>query len=121
MRPDLDWAKRIAYNEETARSVFSWLEDPRQFTVQQLGLDWLLELAARGESIYTLFADSVIAFRVPPEDFADGNSVEAGFEAIWGFLLDSRKESEWKRIEDNARENIDEAFEKGSRINSGDA
>ena len=32
-----------------------------------------------------------------------------------------RRESEWKRIEDNARENVEEAFEKGARVNSGDA
>ena len=32
-----------------------------------------------------------------------------------------RKESEWKRIEDNARENVEEAFEKGARVSSGDA
>jgi hypothetical protein len=64
------WAKALTFNEELADQVLGWLKDVRRFAPAELGLDWLLQLAARAEPRYHDFAVDVMIKGFVPADFA---------------------------------------------------
>jgi hypothetical protein len=65
-----EWARGLAFDEALADQVLGWLKDVRRFAPADLGFDWLLKLASRGEPRYHDFAVEVMTKGFTPADFA---------------------------------------------------
>src|SRR5262249_28741169 len=71
------WARALEFDEELADQVLGWLGDVRRFAPAELGFEWLLRLAARGEPRYHNFAVATMIKGLGPADFAPGAPTEA--------------------------------------------
>ncbi len=67
----LEWTKDLHFNEEIAEFSMGLLKDVRVFSANELGFDWLMQLAGRSESRYHKFAVSVMVRSFVPADFAE--------------------------------------------------
>ena len=65
------------YSEENATWIFGWLSDIRQFTPDQIGFEWLMQLVQRDEPHYHEFAMELMIKSYLPADFATETSTEA--------------------------------------------
>lgn len=65
-----EWAKQLAFDEDTADTWLDLFADVRAFTTGDLGLDWLLTLAGRPEEKYHEFATERMVRTLSPADFA---------------------------------------------------
>ena len=65
------WGDQLAYDPGLASTVFTWLGDIRQFTPDQIGFEWLIELVGRSEPEYHDFAVETMIKAFLPADFAD--------------------------------------------------
>lgn len=61
----------MVYDSNLAENIFHWLNDIRQFTPDQIGFEWLIELVGRGEPAYHDFAVDTMIKAFLPADFAD--------------------------------------------------
>jgi hypothetical protein len=64
------WARELTFIDDLSERVLSWLGDVRRFAPADLGFEWLLRLAARGESRYHNFAVATMIKGFTPADFA---------------------------------------------------
>ncbi|MFK7769217.1 MAG: BRCT domain-containing protein, partial [Mariniblastus sp.] len=64
------WGEKLSYDQAIARNIFHWLGDIRLFTPDQIGFQWLMELVARGETLYHEFAVETMNKAFLPADFA---------------------------------------------------
>jgi hypothetical protein len=65
------WARALNFSEELADQVLTWLRDSRRFSATaDLGFDWLMRLAGRGETRYHTFATEMLIRSFVPADFA---------------------------------------------------
>jgi hypothetical protein len=64
------WARELEFDEALADRVLGWLQDVRRFAPADLGFEWLLKLAARGESRYHAAAVAIMIKGFAPSDFA---------------------------------------------------
>jgi hypothetical protein len=65
------WARALNFSEELADQVLTWLRDSRRFSATaDLGFDWLMRLAGRGETRYHSFATEMLIRSFVPADFA---------------------------------------------------
>ena len=71
-----DWAKTIQFANQPVEHVLGWLQDIRQFSPDDLGREWLMNLIAKGEEPYAAFASEYMIKHLIPSDFAEG--AEAG-------------------------------------------
>ncbi len=69
-RDGLDWARELKFDEVLSEKVLGWLRDVRRFAPAELGFEWLLRLAARGEARYHNFAVDTMIKGFTPADFA---------------------------------------------------
>lgn len=65
-----EWAKQLAFDEDLSDDWLGDFADVRAFTTADLGLDWLLTLAARPEEKYHSFASERMIRTLGPADFA---------------------------------------------------
>jgi hypothetical protein len=65
-----DWARNVAFDENLADTVLSWLGDVRRFTASDLGFEWLMRLVDREEPRYHDFAVETMIKAFTPADFA---------------------------------------------------
>lgn len=63
------WQKELAFDQELADTVRTWLADVRRFAPTQLGFDWLMSLAHSEQSVYREFAIGRINKGFLPADF----------------------------------------------------
>ncbi len=70
------WADCVSYDEHRASSIFGWLSDIRQFTPDQVGFDWLMQLVQRAEPEYHEFATNLMTKSFLPADFASQDNAE---------------------------------------------
>jgi hypothetical protein len=68
------YSKQVVYNESKAESIFGWLSDIRQFTPDQIGFEWLMQLVQRDEPHYHRFATDLMIKSYLPADFAAADS-----------------------------------------------
>lgn len=83
---DRAWAKDLDFDYSLGDFARKMLGDTRQFTPQEVGFDWLMELVDRLESQYQSFAENYMLTSLKPADFAPDGSSEptmAGSEHIW--------------------------------------
>ncbi len=64
------WARELKFDEALSEKVLGWLGDVRRFAPADLGFEWLLQLAARGEPRYHNFAVETMIKGFTPADFA---------------------------------------------------
>ncbi len=64
------WARELKFDEAMSEKVLGWLGDVRRFAPADLGFEWLLRLAARGEPRYHNFAVETMIKGFTPADFA---------------------------------------------------
>ena len=64
------WARELSFDEGLSEKVLGWLGDVRRFAPADLGFEWLLRLAARGEPRYHNFAVETMIKGFTPADFA---------------------------------------------------
>ena len=67
---DTKRADLAKYDEQIAVGIFGWLSDIRQFTPDQIGFQWLMELVQRDEPHYHEFAADLMIKSYLPADFA---------------------------------------------------
>jgi hypothetical protein len=72
------WARVLGFDEGLSERVLAWLGDFRRFAPAELGFEWLLKLAARGEPRYHNFAVSTMVRGFTPADFAPRGAAAAG-------------------------------------------
>ncbi|WP_435020873.1 BRCT domain-containing protein [Tundrisphaera sp. TA3] len=65
-----DWARELGFDETLSEQVLGWLRDVRRFAPADLGFEWLLKLAGRGEKRYHDFAVDTMIKGFTPADFA---------------------------------------------------
>ena len=63
-------ATLVDFDESRAMWIFQWLSDIRQFTPDQIGFEWLMELVQRDEPLYHDFAMNLMIKSYLPADFA---------------------------------------------------
>ena len=73
-----EWAKQLAFDEETADTWLELFADVRAFGTADLGLDWLLQLAGRPEEKYHSFASERMIRTLSPADFAPSRKPPSG-------------------------------------------
>ena len=66
----------LSFDEELSDTVLEWLGDSRQFTPDQVGFDWLMELVQRGEHRYHQFGVNTMVRAFLPADFAEQKESE---------------------------------------------
>ncbi|MGP0067272.1 MAG: BRCT domain-containing protein [Isosphaeraceae bacterium] len=76
------WARELKFDEPLSEKVLEWLGDVRRFAPADLGFEWLLKLAARGEPRYHNFAVATMIKGFTPADFAPKVSEPAGPAAV---------------------------------------
>lgn len=64
------WARDLAFSEPLSELALGLLRDVRRFSPGDLGFDWLMRLAGRGEKRYADFAAEYIVKAFLPADFA---------------------------------------------------
>ena len=64
-----NWQKQLAFDEDLASTVRTWLADVRRFAPIDLGFDWLMSLARSEQSVYREFAIGRINKGFLPADF----------------------------------------------------
>jgi hypothetical protein len=64
------WAIDLAFDEKLSAFALKLLSDVRKFSPSDLGFDWLMELAGRGEARYQEFAREYMIKAFLPADFA---------------------------------------------------
>ncbi|WP_435005063.1 BRCT domain-containing protein [Tundrisphaera lichenicola] len=64
------WARDLTFDESLSERVLGWLRDVRRFNPGELGFEWLLKLASRGEPRYHNFAVDTMIKGFSPADFA---------------------------------------------------
>ncbi|MDY3551722.1 BRCT domain-containing protein [Gemmata sp. JC717] len=64
------WSKELSFDEGRAQRVLRWFADVRKFANPELGLDWLLRVAARSEPMYHDFASDRLIRTFVPAEFA---------------------------------------------------
>lgn len=77
---EIPWAKNLEFDEDLARFAREILADVRQFSPDELGFDWLMELVQRLESHYHSFAESYMLKAFVPADFAPTSGAAAAAE-----------------------------------------
>ncbi len=75
------WAKSLAWNSSLSDLALSLLRDVRKFSPDELGFEWLMQLAARTEESYRSFAVDYIAKAFVPADFAPKEEAPAAAKA----------------------------------------
>ena len=68
------WANDLAFDENESEGILKSFADVRAFGTAELGLDWLLTLAARPEEKYHTFASERMIRTLAPADFAPQQS-----------------------------------------------
>ena len=68
------WADSVSFQEHRSTAIFKWLSDIRQFTPDQIGFDWLMQLVQRSEPEYHDFATNLMTKSFLPADFAPTNA-----------------------------------------------
>ncbi len=97
----IDGERRLRPHGETVpefgeRRALEWLGDFRRFNSDELGADWLLELARRTEAAYHEWAADYMVRGMAPEAFArEGKS---GPEFLWDLLNGPGKDDEPGRL-----------------------
>lgn len=67
-----EWAKDLAFSESLSELALRLLSDVRKFSPSDLGFEWLMQLAGRGEERYQSFAREYMIKAFLPADFAAG-------------------------------------------------
>jgi hypothetical protein len=75
------WARRLSFEAAPSEKVLAWLGDVRRFAPADLGFEWLLKLAARGEPQYHNFAVETMIKGFTPDDFAPGATAATAAES----------------------------------------
>jgi hypothetical protein len=75
------WALDLSFDENISQVALSWLSDVRKFTPDQLGFEWLLQLARRPEPGYHNFAVEYMIKAFLPADFAPSDGGGGGAAA----------------------------------------
>ena len=70
------WSRNLEFNESLSEQVLGWLRDVRRFAPSELGFEWLLGLASRGEPRYHNFAVDAMIKGFTPADFAPRSTAE---------------------------------------------
>lgn len=85
------WAEELAFDEELASFALRQLDDPRAFTVAEIGVDWLLGLEQAEEHVFLSFALPTLVGRVAPADLAADpeapGAAMAGAERVFEWLV----------------------------------
>ena len=82
-RPEVETARNsehvelAQYSEENAQWIFGWLSDIRQFTPDQIGFEWLMQLVQHDEPHYHEFAMELMIKSYLPADFATESTDKA--------------------------------------------
>jgi hypothetical protein len=69
-KSELAWAKGLEFNSELSEFMLEQLQDVRKFSSQDVGFDWLVELAGQSDSTYADFATNYMIKAFVPADFA---------------------------------------------------
>ena len=64
-----NWQKQLAFDQDLASTVRTWLADVRRFAPMDLGFDWLMSLAQSEQAVYREFAIERINKGFLPADF----------------------------------------------------
>ncbi len=75
------WARDLAFSESLSAFALKLLSDVRKFSPSDLGFDWLMQLAGRGEARYQEFAREYMVKAFLPADFAPKEAEPAKAEA----------------------------------------
>jgi len=82
LKRKVEWARELSFREDLSDRVLEWLRDVRQFLPGDLGFDWLLKLAMRGEARYHDFAVETMIRGFVPADFARPGESGAAAPAV---------------------------------------
>lgn len=76
-----EWARDLRFDEKLSAFALRLLSDVRKFSPSDLGFEWLMQLAARGEARYQEFAREYMIKAFLPADFAPQEPVAAATPA----------------------------------------
>jgi len=69
-----EWAQQLNFNESWSQAFLSDFADVQMYRNEELGIDWILSLAARSEPQYQAFAHDRLIRTLNPADFAPAAS-----------------------------------------------
>ena len=75
------WQANVGFLPERTNVIFSWLADVRQFSPDQIGFEWLMNLVQRSEAVYHEFAADLMIKAFMPADFATSENSSASDES----------------------------------------
>ena len=102
-KSDIPWAKELEFDEEVSKIALTLLEDTRNFTPEEIGIDWLFRLVQSSDPEYHEFAKKYMIKALLPADFvkiggilgigsSETDAVNAGCDILWQILTDKEKD-----------------------------